>query len=165
MFHIVEAGPERVPDLEPLTRSLHRFHVTVDPQIPGIPPRDEDGWWQIRSDRYREWLAEPGSFLLIAEDEGGRAIGYALVAIRGADDSHLTGPRFAELESLAVLEEERGKGIGTALMREVYGRVRERGIEEMVIGVLATNDRVKAFYEREGFKPWVILTLGKVPEP
>jgi hypothetical protein len=40
---IVRGGVERVPDLEPLTRSLWRHHVTVDPDIPGIPPRDEDG--------------------------------------------------------------------------------------------------------------------------
>ena len=35
----------------------------------------------------------------------------------------------------------------------------------MVIGVLATNEDARRLYEREGFRPWVLLTLGKVPDP
>lgn len=161
---IVRGGVERVPDLEPLTRSLHRHHVTVDPDIPGIPPRDEDGWWQIRSDRYREWLAEPESFLLLAE-EGDTPVGYALVTIHGIDDSHVTRDRFAELQSLAVLDGRRGEGIGTALLRQVYREVRAIGVEEMAIGVLVPNDPAQRLYEREGFRPWLTINLGKVPDP
>ena len=33
-----------------------------------------------------------------------------------------------------------------------------------MIGVLATNEPALRLYEREGFKPWVVLTFGKVPE-
>jgi len=164
--HIVRGGAERVPDLEPLTRSLSRHHVRVDPGIPGIPPRDEDGWWAIRSDRYREWLAEPDSFVLIAEDEGGGApIGYALVTIHGIDDSHVTGPRFAELQSLAVLDGRRGEGLGTALLHQVYRELRALGVFEMAIGVLVTNEPAQRLYEREGFRPWLTINLGKVPDP
>ena len=42
--------------------------------------------------------------------------------------------------------------------------MRALGVEEMVIGVLATNERALALYEREGFRPWVTMTLGKVPD-
>jgi ribosomal protein S18 acetylase RimI-like enzyme len=160
---IVAAGAERVADLEPLTRSLHRHHVTVDPAIPGVPPRDEDGWWRIRSSRYRGWLAE-GGLLLLAEDREG-LVGYALVTFHDTDDSHATGDRFAELQSLAVLERARGGGIGTSLLHEVYRRVRALGIGEMVIGVLATNEPAMRLYAREGFRPWVVLTMGTVPDP
>ena len=66
-------------------------------------------------------------------------------------------------EWLGVLEGRRGAGIGTQLLRRVYAEVRAQGVEEMMIGVLATNERVRRFYEREGFAPWVLLTLGKVP--
>jgi ribosomal protein S18 acetylase RimI-like enzyme len=47
----------------------------------------------------------------------------------------------------------------------VYRQVRRRGVGEMVIGVLATNEPAKRLYEREGFRPWVILTMGTVPDP
>jgi GNAT superfamily N-acetyltransferase len=163
-IRIVAGGPERVPDLEHLSRSLHRFHVGVDPGVPGIPPRDGDGWWRIRSARETAWLTLPDAFVLVAED-GDVPVGYALVSFHEEDDSHATGVRFAEVHTLAVAPERRGQGIGTALLHEVYRRVRALGVGEMLIGVLATNDRALAFYEREGFRPWVTMTLGKVPDP
>lgn len=163
-IHIRKVGGERVDELEPLARSLHAHHLTVDPAIPGIPPRDEDGWWAIRRKRYSQWLAEPGAFALLAERDGDvPPVGYAVVSIHGADDSHRTGPRFAELQSLAVLEGMRGSGIGSALLQAVYAELRRLGIEELAIGVLATNHDAMRLYEREGFKPWVVTTIGKVP--
>ena len=168
-IHIVRAGVDRVDDLEPLTRSLHAHHLTVDPEIPGIPPRDEDGWWAIRRGRYSAWLAEPDAFALLAEPDNaepgahGAPVGYAVVSIHGADDSHRTGARFAELQSLAVLDGNRGAGVGTALLQAVYAELRDLGIDELAIGVLATNHDAMRLYEREGFKPWVVITLGKVP--
>ena len=163
-IHITTVGVERVDDLEPLARALHAHHLTVDPAIPGIPPRDEDGWWLIRRERYVQWLAEPGAFALLASiDPHGRPVGYAVVSIHGADDSHRTGERFAELQSLAVLEASRGQGIGSALLQRVYAELRRLAIDELAIGVLATNHEAMRLYEREGFLPWVVTTLGKVP--
>jgi ribosomal-protein-alanine N-acetyltransferase len=161
---IALAGVEALPRIEPLTRSLHEHHRTVDPDISGVPLRDTDGWWAVRRERYRAWLAASVTFLLVAEADGG-AVGYALVTFHDRDDSNTTGDRFAELQSLVVSPERRGGGLGTALLHEVYREVRRRGAEEMVIGVLATNEAALRLYRREGFEPWVVLTLGKVPDP
>ena len=159
---IERVGAERVADFEPLWKALHEHHLTVDPDVPGIPPRTADESWPIRRAPYEEWLTHPGAFALLAMD-GDDAIGYAVVSFHDRDDTHTTGDRFAELHSLSVLAGRRGAGIGTQLLRRVYAEVRAQGVEEMMIGVLATNDRVRRFYEREGFAPWVLLTLGKVP--
>ena len=163
-IHITKVGAERVDDLELLARSLHAHHLTVDPAIPGIPPRGEDGWWAIRRERYVRWLAEPHAFALLASvDAVATPIGYAVVSMHGADDSHRTGSRFAELQSLAVLDGHRGSGIGSALLQRVYAELRDLGIGELAIGVLATNHKAMRLYEREGFTPWVVVTLGTVP--
>jgi len=163
---IVEASVDRLPEIEHLTRALHEHHRTVDAGIPGIPLRDADAWWAIRRGRYESWLTEPDGFLLLAEEDGAhRPIGYALVSFHDRDDSHTTGDRFAELQSLVVEPARRGGGLGTELLYEVYRQVGRRGAEEMVIGVLATNEPAKRLYEREGFRPWVILTMGRVPDP
>jgi GNAT superfamily N-acetyltransferase len=159
---IERVGAERITDVEPLWKALHEHHLTVDPNVPGIPPRTADESWPIRRVRYEEWLTHPGAFALLAMD-GDQAIGYAVVSFHDRDDTHTTGERFAELHSLSVLADRRGAGIGTLLLRRVYAEVRAQGVEEMMISVLATNDRVRRFYEREGFAPWVLLTLGKVP--
>ena len=164
MLTISVAGSQRIADLEPLTRALHAHHLTVDPAIPGISPRDEDTWWEVRSHRYAVWLDDPDSFLLIADDDD-QAVGYALVSFHDRDDSHSTGDRVAELQSLVTAPDRRGEGIGTMLLHEVYRQVRSRGAEEMVIGVLATNEQAQRLYEQEGFRPWVLRNLGKVPDP
>ena len=162
---IVRAGPERIDDLEPLWKSLYEHHRSVDPKIPGVALREADESWSVRRAEYAQWLAEPDAFVLIAEaEEESRAIGYALVHYREPDDSRMTAGRFAELESLAVLSEVRGRGIGTALMAAVYRELRELGVGELEIGVLVTNDGARRFYEREGFRPWVVKYFGPVPE-
>ena len=40
---------------------------------------DEESW-RVRSSEYREWLADPRSFLLIARS-GERAVGYSVVRV------------------------------------------------------------------------------------
>jgi len=107
---IALAGVEALPQIEPLTRSLHEHHRTVDPDIPGVPLRDTDEWWAVRRERYRAWLGEPDTFLLIADDEG-LGVGYALVTFHDRDDSNTTGGRFAELQSLVVSPDRRGGGL------------------------------------------------------
>lgn len=163
---IVKAGPDRIDDLEPLWKSLYGHHRSVHPRIPGVALREEDESWSVRRAEYVQWLAEPDAFVLIAEEEeGGRAVGYALVHYREPDDSRTTAGRFAELESLAVLSEARGRGIGRALMAAVYRELRALGVGELEMGVLVTNDGALRFYEREGFRPWLVKYFGPLPEP
>jgi GNAT superfamily N-acetyltransferase len=82
-----------------------------------------------------------------------------------ADDTHVTGERWAELQSLSVEPLHRGRGLGTRFMERVYEEQATTGIEELAIGVIATNEVAMRFYERQGFRPWVVTTLGKVPKP
>jgi ribosomal protein S18 acetylase RimI-like enzyme len=69
----------------------------------------------------------------------------------------------AELDTLSVLPEERGNGLGGLLMDAVYAELRALGIEELGVAVMAGNDRALAFYERRGFVPYLRLMLGRVP--
>ncbi len=160
---IERVGAEAVDRFEPLWKAMHEHHRSVDPNVPGIPPRTADESWPIRRARYEEWLSHLGAFALLALEED-HAVGYAVVSFHGRDDTHATGDRFAELHSLSVRADRRGAGLGTQLLRGVYAEVRAQGVEEMMIGVMVTNDRVRRFYESEGFVPWVVLTLGKVPD-
>ena len=56
----------------------------------------------MRRGDYERWLADPGSFALLAE-VGDEAVGYAVVHVQGPDETWVTGDRTAELETLAVL--------------------------------------------------------------
>jgi GNAT superfamily N-acetyltransferase len=81
---------------------------------------------------------------MIAEEEG-RAIGYALVNDRQADDVRVTGPRFGVLQSRVVKPGRRGEGLGRALVRS---RVRgatpsQRRSRDRVI---CRNEQARRFY-------------------
>jgi ribosomal protein S18 acetylase RimI-like enzyme len=161
---IVKVGAERIDELEPLWKALQEHHRSVDPGLPAIPPRTADDSWPRRRAKYADWLQHPDAFVLFAE-AAARPVGYALVSIHEpADDTHVTGERWAELQSLSVEPTSRGGGLGTRLMERVYEELRASRIEELAIGVIATNERAMHFYERQGFRPWVVTTLGKVPE-
>lgn len=49
-------------------------------------------------------------------------------------------------------------------MREVYAELRRIGVRELVIGVLSTNKGATRFYEREGFRAWMVKYFGAIPE-
>ena len=161
---IVKTRGERVDDLEPLWASLRAYHRQVADEMSGIPIRDVEDSWPRRRTRYVEWLADPDAFVLIAEDDG-VPVGYALVSLHGADDTHVTGDRVGELQTLVVEPGYRGKGLGTRFLERVYEELRSLGVREMLIGVLAGNDDALRLYERHGFRPWVIVTLGRIPDP
>src|SRR2546425_6275796 len=106
VVRIVKAGVERIGDLEPLWRALHAQHLSVDPDLPGVPLRSQDDAWERRRRLYQEWLSEKDALLFTAAHQG-RTIGYAPSHIHDADESWDTHGRFGALESLAVLPEMR----------------------------------------------------------
>lgn len=151
---------ELVDELEPLWLSLFRHHREVGPG-PFIP---EDQSWPRRRRVYEEVLEHPDSFVVVAR-RATRPVGYAVVAVHeGADDTWPTGDRFAEVETLAVLPDERGQGLGTRLLDAVDEQLGELGITALFIAVMAGNDDALRFYERRGLYP-VITKLMRVVDP
>lgn len=145
---IVGAGAERLDELEPLYRSLHRHHR----EIAAIPVlADEAESWRRRRAWYADMLAR-GAFLLVAEVDG-RPAGYAMVELHpGHDDTWPVGARYAELQSLVVEDGLRGSGVGGILMDAVEAELAARGVTDLSVAVLAGNDAAVRFYERRGLR-------------
>jgi ribosomal protein S18 acetylase RimI-like enzyme len=59
-----------------------------------------------------------------------------------------------ELNKLYILEWFCGKGIGYHLLAEAEKIVKSKGINEMWLWVLVSNERAIAFYERQGYQ-WI----------
>jgi len=87
-------------------------------------------------------VALPGTLLLVAVDQSGAVGGFGLTYMTRAPEPWL--------ESLHVLSELRGHGIGTQLMHATAAQLRARGYESMRLGVIAGNDDAARFYERLG---------------
>jgi ribosomal protein S18 acetylase RimI-like enzyme len=144
--------------LEPLWRALMDRHREV---WEVVPMRDYHDSWPRRKAQYLEWLAAPGSFVVVAR-RNDRLLGYAVVGIHEADETYATGERLAEIHTLAVLPGERDRGLGAALMDEVERRLLADGVTDVLVGTMHGNDAAQRFYERRGFTPFVHLHYRKL---
>lgn len=134
--------------VEPLWNALREHHASVTPHLGAPRPRAES--WRRRRRQYEAWLAEPSSFALLAEREGAPT-GYAMVRERDGSPTWPLSERAGEIETLAVLPAERGRGTGTALLRAVRERLAASDISEMSLLAISTNEDAIRFYERHGF--------------
>jgi N-acetyltransferase len=149
--------------LEPVWNALQAHHAEITPELGrGTPPRATADAWRIRRSKYEHWLRDPGTFFVIAEADGD-PVGYACVTIGMAYASWATGDRLAELETLSVLADQRGKGIGAALLDAAWKRLAELGVEDMAITTTVTNANAQRFYERQGFSQRFAVYYGKSP--
>jgi ribosomal protein S18 acetylase RimI-like enzyme len=160
---IGDVGSDRLDEIEPIWRSLFEHHLANDDEeLAAI--RAERQTWSGRRAGFERILRADG-FLFLAEVDD-HAVGYVIVEVLdGAGNWRIAGNRYANLESIAVLPDVRGAGVGTALMRGVYRRLAELDITEMTTQVVEGNDPARRFYEREGLRPWTVNYFGRVPPP
>jgi len=158
---ILRAGIERVDELEAIYRGQHRHYVTIAPELAGYPPRGEQESWEARRERYLQWLAAPGAFLLIAEHET-TILGYAVLSLGPGMQAWQTGLRIGDLHDLAVAAGERGQGIGTRLLQAVKAELAAQGITELRLNVTAANNHARRLYERHGLQVVTHIMLGPV---
>ncbi len=147
---IVRAGPERIDELRPLWQALVDHHHATGPQLG--PVRRPEETWRHRREYYERELGRPGSLLLIAERDR-RSVGYLLAT--PADPSHTWDgiDPAADVATLSVLPDERGRGIGRAMFEHARRDLRAAGFRQLRLEVLVSNAEAIAFYEREGFHP------------
>ncbi len=159
---IVRAGAERVADLEPLWGALQERHAELAPTLEGARARSAGEAWRLRRRKYLTALADPDAFVMIAEQEVERAVGYALVSLGEGPSGWDLGERVADVETLAVLPEVRGRGVGTRLMDAVEAELSRLGITAFRVLVIAANEEAVRFYEQRGLASISRVFLGRV---
>jgi ribosomal protein S18 acetylase RimI-like enzyme len=73
---------------------------------------------------------------------------------------HKPPPGDLYLDGLAVAEQQRGQGIGTALIAAFEKRARDNGFKTVSLEVIATNPRARSLYERLGYRCVATHTMG-----
>jgi GNAT superfamily N-acetyltransferase len=99
---------------------------------------------------------------LIAQEDGsaGVPVGFALFFHNFS--TFLAQPGIY-LEDLFVIPEQRGRGVGRALLKELARLAAERGCGRLEWSVLDWNREAIAFYERLGARPnaeWTVYRLS-----
>jgi ribosomal protein S18 acetylase RimI-like enzyme len=154
---------EELAILEPIWNALQAHHSEITPDLGSrTPKRAMPDAWRIRRSKYERWLRDPDTFFVVAEADG-ESVGYAFVTIGLPYASWATGDRLAELETLSVLAERRGDGVGAALLDAVWKRLAELGVDDMQITTTVTNVDAQRFYERQGFHRRFAVYYGKSP--
>lgn len=75
------------------------------------------------------------------------------------EDALVPRGRVAYVEALAVAEDARGRGIGTALLEAAIDEATRRGASAVVLEVVDTNPAARRLYERLGFeRAWGVRT-------
>jgi len=152
---------EELAVLEPVWNALQTHHTEITPDLGArTPKRSLADSWRIRRSKYERWLQDPDTFFVLAETDG-VPVGYAFVTLGPPYAGWETGDRLAELETLSVLPEHRGGGVGEALVEAVWARLAELGVDAMAITTTATNVNAQRFYERQGFTRRFAVYYGK----
>lgn len=157
MIHIRQLDPEATLRedsslIAPLWLALFDHHVASG--AAGMRTKPREGSWPQRREHYCLTIGgSPHASLWVAYDED-RPVGYALSfedALGGSaagEDS-----RVEVLETLSLLPETRGRGLGSELVGLVEEEARARGIQRVAIDVMGGNDGALRFYARAGYAP------------
>jgi len=154
---IVKAGLGRLDDLEPLWEALRQHHHAVMPSLG--PLREPADSWGRRRAHYEKELADPRAYLLLAELDG-RVVGYAMV-LGGSPSQTWAIESTATLETIVLLPEARGRGVGSQLVERVKEEARADGVTHLGLGVVAGNEDAIRFYRRHGFEPAFVEMIAR----
>ena len=140
-YVIIPAGPDDAG-------ALARAHVTAWRQTYSgiLPPLYlERLSFPIQARRWRRRLTDGAEATLLAEGPAG-AVGYASAAW----SRHAGAEHEAEINTLYLIRDAQGVGLGRDLLIAAARVMAARGAASLVIGVLRDNVRARGFYERLG---------------
>ena len=147
------AGPEVIPDLEPLWRATYGHHAAMAPYLGELRPVDES--WERRRAGYERELVQDDTVIMVAE-HGGRLVGYVVGTTRPGSDIWDTGDPVGRIESLSVLPDVRRAGLGSSLMGTLCEHFLERGIRNANFEALFHNQRAISMFRRGGAVPTML---------
>jgi [ribosomal protein S18]-alanine N-acetyltransferase len=97
--------------------------------------------WSLRS--FREALDSASVYFACARSDAGSVLGY-VVAWFVADQG--------EIANIAVAPDQRGRGVGRALLDAALGEAAARGIGAVYLEVRDSNQRARELYASRGFE-------------
>ena len=135
------ARPVDREQVECIAKEVHALHVSWRPDIYEMP--DE----LYSAERFARVIAEKQ--LYVAKDRE-QVLGYVLLKMRSYDWPGVVRRKVMIVDELAVREEIRNNGIGSAIMDDVKVLARAFGCTDLQLGVYPQNDTAVAFYQKNG---------------
>lgn len=141
---------EDLPAVGVLAGQLVRMHHEWDRLRFFITAEPEKG--------YQRWFAtqleREDTMLLVAEDaEGIAAYAYARMEERSYNDLR---DACAMLHDILVADRARGRGVGEAIVKEVFARAKAKGAPRVVLVTATQNEAGQRLFQRCGFRPTMV---------
>lgn len=106
---------------------------------------------EARAERRRQHLDDRDvqEVSIVAEEEDGKIIGFAVYGPSRDEDGHGVG----EVHAIYLLPESAGAGIGRELFGHAIAGLTGAGYRSLTVWVLERNHHARQFYERAGLAP------------
>ena len=96
-----------------------------------------------------------------------RGISYFLLlssgSLAGCIALEFAAPAVAYVRRLGVLPDQRGRGLGAALLRHALHEARSAGVSVVSVGVISENAELVSWYERLGFEQTTTRRFRHLP--
>lgn len=115
-------------------------------------PHADSSWPLNEGGDYYAGLVDASDALVLLAHRQERVLGHLVGRLSPVDPLRPTVCG-AELESMRVVPEARGGGVGSALVSRFLGWATEHGVNEVRVRAFAANTRALDFYHRWGFIP------------
>jgi ribosomal protein S18 acetylase RimI-like enzyme len=161
--YVTRVGSARIDQVASLWKELQAYHASGAQRLAAVRRfRPSEVSWEIRRQQYMEYFARalPAALFLAMED--GVVVGYAMARAIPAGPTLETGDTVGHVESLAVLPDYRSAGVGRQLLDAVWAVLREWGVSEVTVNVMAGNVRAEEIYRRMGLVPFSTTLIGRL---
>lgn len=155
---IRDGASSDVPALSKLAGELVRLHHHVDGRRFFLPDDVEGGyaWWFGRE------LKRKDALILVAAVDG-EPVGYCYATMEGRDWNLLLDEHGA-IHDVFVAAESRRSGAGKLLVEAMLGRLRARGVKQIVLSTMVSNVAAQALFRACGFRPTMMEMTYDSPE-
>jgi len=120
----------------------------------------------ISQEAYNNFLGTSDCTVLVAEHDDGNVVGFANIYVEDLS-GRVWSPhkKRAEIDSIGVLTEYQGQGVGAALISAANLWAHNKSATYIRLTVHAFNERARAMYEREGFTAERIIMTKDLRAP
>jgi len=150
------AAREKALRIRPLAASDLAAIVALDRAVVG---RSRRGFYERR---LAHFAAEPGAFVALGAELGGRLVGFAFARLYEGEFGRLAPE--ASLDAIGVDAKVRRRGIGRELIEAMAEAMRLRGIKELSTQAVWTEADLIGFFARADFAPAPRIVLERSVE-
>ena len=139
----------------PLWQEFMEYHKRISTMDHEMLDNAEESW-----QRYFEKHVRSGIRKAIVAECDGRLVGFLLGTIEKRPPV-FRNPLHAYVDSIAVTESMRNRGIGAMMMDAFEMWAKAKGMPHIMLNVVVENDGARHLYEKLGFKT-MILSQRKI---